>query len=415
MRGQTDRPELPPAPPALTSDALFRQQLDSLYSMSIEITRLHELKEVLDRALGYCLELTASQFGFVGLLDGPDQLDVAAIKGFQPSDARFYEMFRLIPVRPSVFGIVITEGRSNISNDVVNDALHVGQPRGHPPVRTFLGVPLRVGVRVIGMVGVANKLAGYSDDDERLLSTFANQVAVAIDNARLYEAQRGMITELEQLHRELDQAERERVVRRERERIAADLHDRIEQALFTIGLKLRDVVEKYPIPEQARTRLRDVRSLSASTVDAVKEVIFALSLPDPLAGELPHALRRMVREIERGHDLEADLVVSGTPVTLDPAREKLLTGVAQEALVNVARHAQARMVLLSLRYSSDHVDLVVQDDGNGAHELLLQNYAESGTHFGLRTMRRQVEEVGGTFEAANGEESGFAVRVRLPI
>jgi GAF domain-containing protein len=57
-------------------------------------------------------------------------------------------------------------------------------------VRRFLGVPLRLGTTVIGMIGVANKPCGYDDADERLLSTFAGQVAVAVDNARLYERQR---------------------------------------------------------------------------------------------------------------------------------------------------------------------------------------------------------------------------------
>src|SRR5258708_16771723 len=94
-----------------------RQQVESLHSISIEIARLHEMPQVLDRALGYCLDLTQSAFGFIGLLSGDEHLDVAAIKGFEPSDPRFYEKFRLIPVRPSVFGVVITSGRSNISND----------------------------------------------------------------------------------------------------------------------------------------------------------------------------------------------------------------------------------------------------------------------------------------------------------
>jgi len=136
---------------AETDAPAFRQQLESLYSISIEIAQLHELPPVLDRALGHCLELTASAFGFIGLLNGSNQLDVAAIKGFEPSDPKFYERFRLIPVRPSVFGVVITEGRSNVSNDVLHDPGRAGQPPGHPPVRTFLGVPLQVGEKVVGM------------------------------------------------------------------------------------------------------------------------------------------------------------------------------------------------------------------------------------------------------------------------
>ena len=90
-------------------------------------------------------------------------------------------------MRRSVFGVAVIDERPTISNDVDRNPLRVGQPPWHPLVRTFLGVPLRAGSEVIGMSGVANKPGGYDARDERLLATFANQVAVAIDNARLYE------------------------------------------------------------------------------------------------------------------------------------------------------------------------------------------------------------------------------------
>ncbi len=393
----------------------FRQQLESLYSISIEISRLHEMQQVLDRALGFCLDLTQSAFGFIGLLvnDGRE-MDVAAIKGFEPLDPNFYENFRLIPVRPSVFGVVITDERSNVSNDVLHDPDRVGQPRGHPPVRTFLGVPLQVGERVIGMVGVANKPSGYTADEERLLSTFANQVAVAIENARLYEDQRRMIDELELLHRDLSQAERDQVLRQERERIAAELHDRIEQAIFTLGLKVNAILEREPMTDPIAADLGEVRQLAIHTSEAVREAIFALSLPRAAAGGLPSELRRLVRETGKSDAVEADLVVSGKPADLSAESAHALFVLAREALANVGRHAKARRVLVSLRYSNEHVDLVIQDDGIGASEQILQNYQDSSTHFGLKRSRRQVEALGGTFEVHNGEESGLAIRARLP-
>jgi signal transduction histidine kinase len=393
----------------------FRQQLESLYSISIEIASLHEMPKVLDRALGYCLDLTQSAFGFIGLLNGSEQMDVAAIKGFEPSDPRFYEKFRLIPVRPSVFGVVITNRRSKISNDVLNDRDRVGQPRGHPPVRTFMGVPLQVGERVIGMIGVANKLSGYTADEERLLSTFANQVAVAIENARLYEDQRRMIEELAELHRDLSQAEREKVLREERERIAAELHDRIEQAIFTLGLKVNAIMEREPVAEPIATGLGEVRLLAVHTSEAVREAIFALSLPRPASNGLLADMRRLVREVGKAEQLEADLVVSGVPLPLSTQSEQTLYVLAREALANVVRHARARRVLVSLRYSDDHVDLVIQDDGAGASEQILAHYQESGTHFGMKRSRRQVEDLGGTFDVRNGEESGLAIRVSIPV
>jgi signal transduction histidine kinase len=398
-----------------TRTAAFRQQLESLYTISIEISRLHEMPQVLDRALGCCLDLTQSAFGFIGLLNGHEQMDVAAIKGFEPSDPRFYENFRLIPVRPSVFGVVITNGHSKISNDVLHDPDRVGQPRGHPPVRTFMGVPLQVGEVVIGMIGVANKPSAYTADEERLLSTFANQVAVAIENARLYQHQREMIGELEQLHRDLSMAEREQVLRQERERIAAELHDRIEQAIFTLGLKVNEILEREHVAEPIATDLGDVKQLAIHTSEAVREAIFALSLAQPAAGRLLSELRRLVREAGKSEELEADLVVSGEPLRLSTESEQTLYVLAREALMNVVRHARARRVLVSLRYSDDHVDLVIQDDGIGASDQILKHYQESGTHFGMKRSRREVEDLGGTFAVSNGEESGLAVRVRVPV
>jgi DNA-binding CsgD family transcriptional regulator len=186
-----------PAGSLMDRSQAFGEQLDSLLSISAEIASVRELADVQDRALAYCLELTRSEFGFIGLLDeSGENLLVAAIKGFEPTTPGFVGRNRFMSVRPSVFGIVLLEDRPYISNDVANDPLSVGQPAGHPPVRAFIGVPLRVGATLIGVLGAANKHGGYDRYDERLLSTFANQVAVAIDNARLYEQQRQMITGL---------------------------------------------------------------------------------------------------------------------------------------------------------------------------------------------------------------------------
>ena len=213
----------------MTSSSRFGDQLESLYGISVQIAGLRDLSEVYDLALTACLVLTESEMGFIDLVNEDRvDMDVVAVKGFVPSDSKFYERFKRMPIRPSIFGSVITEGRPNISNDVENDPARLGQPPGHPPVRTFLGVPLRLGSEVIGMIGVANRRSGYGPEEERLLSTFANQVAVAIDNASLYEHQQKMIVRLQQLHTRLSQAERDQLVALERERITASF--RLSQA-----------------------------------------------------------------------------------------------------------------------------------------------------------------------------------------
>ncbi len=188
----------------------------------MQIASLRDLSEVYEQALTYCLALTRSEMGFIDLLsDDRIEMDVVAVKGFAPPDPKFYERFKRMPVRPSVFGRVVIEGRPRISNDVENDPGRIGQPPGHPRVRTFLGVPLRVGDEVIGMIGVGNREKGYGADDERLLATFANQVAVAIDNAMLHQRDREMIARLQQLHQHMSEAEREQLLALEREQTLA--------------------------------------------------------------------------------------------------------------------------------------------------------------------------------------------------
>ena len=115
------------------------------------------MPEIHDPALGYCLELTGSKLAFTGLLtDGANRMDVAAIRGFEPSSPDLYAQFHHMAVRANVVASRSPK-RPNISDDVAHDPHTVGQPPGLPPVETFLGVPLRVGSTLIGMIRVANK------------------------------------------------------------------------------------------------------------------------------------------------------------------------------------------------------------------------------------------------------------------
>ena len=89
--------------------------------------------------------------------------------------------------------------------------------------------------------------------------------------------------------------------------------------------------------------------------------------------------------------------------------------VVEEALTNAKRHADAHMVLVSLRYQADRLDLVVQDDGSGTSEVVLRSIPDSSLHFGLRHIRQLVIDRGGSFEVFNGDETGLVVRASLPF
>jgi GAF domain-containing protein len=121
-------------------DENLHHQLESLYEISVEIAALRDLPEIYRRALKYCLAFTSSEMGFIDLVnrDGVD-MDVVAIEGFRPPDPNFYERFKTMPVRSSVFGITIIEDRPHVSNDVDHDPLRVGTPPGHPHAKVSRG------------------------------------------------------------------------------------------------------------------------------------------------------------------------------------------------------------------------------------------------------------------------------------
>lgn len=388
-------------------------ELDSLYAMSVEIAGLRTLNQVMDRTLDYCLQLTASEFGFVGLIDDPKFLDVAAIKGFLPDRPEFWERFRRIPIRRTIFGVVVIEGRPNLSNDVVADDLHVGAPRGHPPVRTFLGVPLSVRDRTIGMIGVATREDGYHHGHERLLSTFANQVAVAIANARLYEEQQTMIATLQSLHARLDQAEIQAMIEQERTRIAEELHDRVAQIMFGIGITASWCVDHFPHEDVSR-QLERIRDLAARGGEEIRRAVYDLSTTQSTSGSLVDEIRETVRAINGASTVQIDLVVSGKPRRLPQRIEDTLHRVVIEALTNVQRHSHADLAILSLSYESDRTLLVVQDSGRGIPESTLTGFRTDSGHFGLRGIERRVTEVGGHVDLQNSDEGGFVIRASIP-
>lgn len=390
----------------------WREELESLHAISVEIAGLHQLNQVMDRALDYCLQLTESAFGFVGLIDDTRFLEVAAIKGFAPDQPTFWEHFRRIPIRPSVFGIVVIEGRAYWSNDIANDPYHVGAPRGHPSVHTFLGVPLRFRDETIGMIGVANRLAGYGAEHERLLATFANQVAVAITNARLYEQQVSMIADLRALHAQLDAAQVAAMLQQERGRIAEELHDRVAQILFSLGIGITWCLGRTP-DETAQT-LQRLRHLAAQGTEEIRRTVYDLAEGTTDARGLVEQLRLTVGAYTTG-ELQVNLVINGRPRRLPYEVDEALHRIALEALTNVQRHAAAEVAIVGLHFEPEEVHLVVQDDGVGAPALILDHFQGNLGHFGLKAMHRRMAALGGRLSLRNGEEGGLIVRATVPL
>jgi signal transduction histidine kinase len=223
-----------------------------------------------------------------------------------------------------------------------------------------------------------------------------------------------MIERLRELHSRLNDAERSQLLARERQRIAVRLHDQIEQEIFSIGLGINALLDSREFDPQTVARLQAVRRLAVETADEVRKVVFALAVPGHAEGSLVSDVRSLLRDVERQSDLQAHLVVSGNPAPEADGRQDILYAVISEAMNNVQRHAQAKIVLVSIRYEADRTDVVIQDDGVGVPDIVLNSFQDSYLHFGLRHMRQQIVDLGGIFEVVNEEDGGTIIRISLP-
>jgi signal transduction histidine kinase len=421
--------------PASQRDFEQRERLQALYHLAVELSAVHELKSVLNTALRHCLYLTDSQFGFIGL-NTPDgsAMDVAAIQGFHPA-LDFYARFHLIPLRPSLFARVVLENRPIRSTDAMSDPTRVGQPRGHPPVHAFLGVPLLVPNRPIGMIGVANRPAPYDDGHEQLLVTYAAQVAIAIRNAQLYEELKAAKEELEHKVAERTQELREAkealaqkaeqlqrlltetvgVQERERQRIAQDMHDGINQLLIGAMLELKSAHERLGAGDVAlaEASVQQVKDVLHRVERELKQIIYDLRPPTLDALGLPPSLRRYAERFQQYSGVPCEVRVEGTPCRLPPDVEIGIYRIMQEALQNVSAHARARRAEVAVGFSPEAVTLTVADDGEGFDLAVVQRAGQG--HFGLLGMQERAGSLGGRLVIQAGQGKGTCVALTVPL
>jgi signal transduction histidine kinase len=417
------------------NDASETIQLRALYNLSVELSALRSLGSVLETALKHCLDLTGSQFGFIGLMTADKSaMDVVEVQGFHPSQ-EFYEHFRVIPLRPNLFSRVVMENVSVRTEDAFHDPRRVGQPRGHPGVKTFLGVPLRIREQPIGMIGVANRRLPYEVEHEHLLMTYAAQVAIVIRNAQLYEELMASKADLEQkvAHRtrELQQAqealqqkaiqlrelfnETVDIQETERQRIAQDMHDGINQLLIGAMLELKSGRERLSAgtPSQADDAFQAVQNILRNVETEIKRVIYDLRPPTLDALGFVPELRRYIQDFKRFTGLNAVVKVKGQSVRLPGQVEVSIYRLLQEALQNVYHHAQARNVGVNIVWTPKTLELSIYDDGIGFDLNAVEQ--TNARHFGLITMRERAKSLNGRLNIQTQPGQGTCVNLSVPI
>jgi len=223
-----------------------------------------------------------------------------------------------------------------------------------------------------------------------------------------------VLARLDQLHRDLDNAQRADWIAGERARIAQELHDRVAQTFFGIGLKADWLLTHLERDEQLRSDLDRVKQLASTGLKQVREAIFSLSSAPVEAHQFKPAVQSLLNELEAA-GIAGDLRTWGDLQLLPSDVTDAVYQVIREALVNVRRHSGASTVLVSVRIRPDQVTTVIQDDGLGLPSGVAETFRESGAHLGLRGMESRVRRLGGSLTLSPGDECGLVVTTTVPL
>ena len=259
--------------------------------------------------------------------------------------------------------------------------------------RALIAVPFTIEEQVCGWLLLYHGSPGaYTTHHAALAQTVANQAATAVENAYLFDRTRHLAA-LE-----------------ERQRLARELHDSVSQVLYSIGLAGHTALTLLKRdPDRAAEPMKYLLSLAEAGLAEMRALIFELR-PESLEKDgLVVALSRQAAALRARHDLEVHTDLGEEPMIGVEIKEALYR-IAQEALNNVAKHAQASQVAIRLYEVDNRVALDVIDDGIG-----FDPEREYPGQMGLVSMRERAATVEGTLELESASREGTRVRVRIPI
>lgn len=164
----------------------IRQRLDALLDGVLAISAGLEIDDTLLRIVRVAMDLVDAQYGALGVLDEDGSLKKFIYEGINDATR---ELIGPLPTGGGVLGVVIEEGKPLRLDDIANHPASVGFPENHPPMRTFLGVPIQARGKTYGRLYLTNKADGapFSEDDELMVQALAGAAGVAVDNSELYD------------------------------------------------------------------------------------------------------------------------------------------------------------------------------------------------------------------------------------
>ena len=366
--------------------AKLRRLLDAVMMIEGDV----DLSTLLRHFVEEACSLVNARYGALGVLnESRSALDEFVTVGLRDDEEA------AIGARPTgrgVLGLLITEPTPLRLDDLRTSNDSYGVPPHHPVMKSFLGVPVRARNEVYGNLYLTNKIGAkrFSDEDEAMTEALALAAGIAIENTRLHERVRALSV--------ID----------DRDRIAKDLHDRVIQRVFAVGVTLQQAT-RMPDMEHVVDKVNTAVDELDATMNEIRSAVFELG-----GGAIPGGLRQGILELsaELAPLLGArpDVTFYGAIDNTVPQRTAdNLLAVLREALTNASKHAQATRYTVTLRVN-DKVTLEVSDNGIG-----IDIDAVNPKGLGLRNLRLRAEKLNGSFKVRPGNKGGTLMTWSVPL
>jgi signal transduction histidine kinase len=360
----------------------------------LSIAAHRSVEEVLLQLVEAARELTEARYAAIGVPDGEGGFASFLTSGM--SQAQLDALGEL-PRTHGLLGTMLEQAEPYRTDDIRSDPHFSGWPEEHPVMRSFLGVPILLGGEVIGAFYLTEKQGRrrgrFTDEDLQLIQELAPHAAVAIENARLFERSR------------------ELSILEERNRLARELHDSVAQTMLGAAVTAEAALRSLDREDAgARGQVAQVAELVRSAVAELRALVFELRPADLEEEGLAPAIRKHADVLARVHGVRIE-VDADCDRRLEPRTEQGLFRIAQEALGNAVKHADAECIRLRLALANGTLALRVTDDGCGFEP----DAAARRGRLGLVSMRERADRLGGALVIESAPGAGTSVSLDVAV
>ncbi|WP_419993802.1 GAF domain-containing protein [Streptomyces boninensis] len=378
-----------------------RAGLDAVSGALLAMSRHLQVRDVLQTITASARELLDAKYAALGVPDDHGGFAQFVVDGVSDED---WKKIGPLPRQHGILAAMLRDATPQRLGDVRADPRFGGWPKAHPTLKDFLGVPIVDGDEILGALFLANKncpegerrqgKCAFTAEDEALLQTLAAHAAIALTNARLYERSR------------------ELTIAEERTRLAHELHDAVSQKLFSLRLTAQAAAALVDRdPARAKDELSQVAALAAEAADELRAAVVELRPAALDEDGLVATLATHAQVLDRAHEARVTFESSPSVRALPASQEEAVLRVAQEALHNALRHADAGTVEVTLARRGQGVALTVRDDGVGFDPSAVRS---AGRHLGLVSMRDRAAGVGGSLTVESEPGKGTVIELEVP-